>query len=235
MNHTRRKSPAVAPGLHLPTHRTPYVVLKQIEQELRVRSGTIENAEACLALADRLWDEGSLETRLLAGFLLGCMTPQEGRLLTRLSAWAEQAHDTELRSRLLDTSLRRMRKEAPGMFMDMLEEWLRPERRRYWRDAIQAAIAAVTDPSFADLPSLLKILEPVVTAAPPDLQLDLEELILTIHKASPTETIYYVRRVLDNSENPMTATSFRRMAPSFPPELAASIRELTRRTSSSVT
>ncbi len=233
VNHTRRKSPAVAPGLHLPTHRTPSVVLKQIEQELRVRSGASENAEASLALADRLWDEGSLETRLLAGFLLGRMTPQEGRMLARLSAWAEQAHDAELRARLLDTSLHRMRKEAPGMFMDMLEEWLGPERRRYWRDAIQATIAAVRDPSFTELPSLLKILEPVVTAAPPDLQLDLEELILTLHKASPTETMYYVRRVLENSENPITATSFRRMAPSFPPQLAASVRELTRRTSSS--
>ena len=34
VNHTRRKAPAVAPGMHLPSHRTPAVVLKQIEQEL---------------------------------------------------------------------------------------------------------------------------------------------------------------------------------------------------------
>ena len=235
VNHTRRKAPAVAPGMHLPTHRTPAVVLKQIEQELTPLATASENAEASLALADRLWDEGSLETRLLAGFLLGRMVPQEGRLIARLSAWAVQAHDSELRSRLLDASLVRMRKEAPDMFLELLQEWLRPERRRYWRDAIRAAISAIGDPGFIDLPRFLKILEPVVKEAPSDIQLELEELILALYRLSPAETTYYVQQVLSTSDDPMTATTFRRMSASFPAELKASIRELVRKTPSAVT
>jgi hypothetical protein len=229
VNHTRRKAAAVAPGMHLPSHRTPAVVLKQIEQELTPLATARENAEAALALADRLWDEGSLETRLLAGFLLGRMVPQEGRLIARISAWAVQAHDSELRSRLLDTSLLRMRKEAPEMFLELLQEWLRPERRRYWRDAIRAAISAVGDPGFVDLPRFLKILEPVVREAPSDIQLELEELILALYKLSPAETAYFVRQVLSTSDDPMTAITFRRMSASLPAGLTAGIRDLIRK------
>ena len=234
VNHTRRKAPAVAPGLHLPSHRTPAVVLKQIEQELTALASARENAEASLSLADRLWDEGSLETRLLAGFLLGRMVPQEGRLIARISAWAVQAHDGELRSRLLDTSLLRMRKEAPEMFLELLHEWLRPERRQLWRDAIRAAISAVGDPGFVDLPRFLKILEPVVREAPSDIQLELEELILALYKLSPAETAYYVRDILSTSDDPMTAITFRRMSTSFPAELTAGIRDLLRKAPTNV-
>ena len=34
VNYTRRKSQAVAPGVKLPTHRTPSVILRQIELTL---------------------------------------------------------------------------------------------------------------------------------------------------------------------------------------------------------
>ena len=137
-----------------------------------------------------MWDEGWLETRLLAGFVLGRMVPQEGRLVARLSAWASQAHDSELRAKLLDESLVRMRKEAPEMFLELLQEWLRPERRRYWQDAIRATISALGDPGFVDLPRFFRILEPVVKEAPSEIQLELEKLILAFYELSPAETTY---------------------------------------------
>ena len=235
VNHTRRRLPATAPGTHLPTHRTPAVVLKHIEQELASLATANENAEAALALADRLWDEGWLETRLLAGFVLGRMVPHEGRLIARLSAWASQAHDSGLRAKLLDESLLRTRKEAPEMFLELLHEWLRPERRRYWKDAIRAAIAALGDPGFVELPRFFRILEPVVKEAPSEIQLELEELILALYKLSPAETTYYVLQVLKTSEEPMTATAFRRMSAAFPADLRAAVRKSIRKTAAGVT
>jgi hypothetical protein len=70
-------------NVNLKTYRTPPAVLTQIENE--IKSTAEENPHFALELADILWDEGALETRLLAAFLLGRIPPQEERLLPRLT------------------------------------------------------------------------------------------------------------------------------------------------------
>lgn len=228
VNYTVRKRQALAPGAKLPAYRTPAVVLRQIEQELSALAPQPANADATLDLADQLWDEAWLETRLLAAYLLGQMPPHQGRLIARLTAWTSQALEPQLRCKLLDSSLVRMRKETPGMFLQLIAEWLLPERKQLWPNALQAAISAIGDPEFINLPPLFAVLQPAAEAAPEDIQLDLEELILAMYRASPTETSYFVRHLLINSVNPMTAITFRRMAPSFPLELREEIREFVR-------
>ncbi len=228
VNYTVRRREAIAPRMDLQTYRTPVVVIRQIEQELSRLADANENADATLDLADHLWDQEWLETRRLAGYLLGRLPPRGERLLARLTAWAAQSRDPELRTELLNTSLVRMRKETPGMFLDLVREWLQPERTRYWPDGIRAVISAVSDPDFINLPPLLEVIEPIVTAAPAHLQVDLEELILALYRVSPTETTYFVRDVLLKSDNPMTATTFRRISHSFPVEFKEDVREFLR-------
>ncbi len=228
VDHTLRRRPAVAPGANLPTYRTPPVVVRQIELGLAPLAKAPQNDEATLELADRLWDEGWLETCLIAAFLLGCIAPREEHILARLTAWTAQVRDPDLRAKLLDASLVQVRKRAPSMFLNLLREWLRPERGRLWPDGIRAAITAISDPEFVGLPALLDVIRPVVEAAPSGLQLDLEALILALYAASPTETSYFVRQILLESHNPMTAITFRRMSRAFPDELKEEIREFIR-------
>ena len=223
VNRTVRKQPAIAPGSNLPTYRTHNIVIKQIEQE--IAHGASDYPEAALELADLLWDEGYLETRLLAAFLLGRIPPQESHLLPRLTAWTQQIRDVNLRAELLDSSLARMRKEAPDQFLQLIGEWLQPERTRLWPNGLQAVISAVADPSFVNLPPLLKLIAPVVEAAPAKLQIEIEELVLTLYKKSPTETAYFLRQVLTASTDPMTAITFRRISSSFPPALKEELRD----------
>jgi hypothetical protein len=230
VNYTVRKPPASAPGANIQSYRTPLVVVKQIEMELARLAEKNENADAALDLADRLWDEVYLETRLLAAFLLGHIQPREESLLTRLTAWTQQVHDQDLRAELLNSGLARMREEVPNQFLDLIGEWLQPNRPQLWPNGIQAVISAVSDPGFTNLPPLLKVVEPIVMAAPSKLQNDIEELILALYKVSPTETSYFLRQVLMSSENPMTIITFRRIAPSLPLELREEIREFRRGT-----
>jgi len=226
VDRTIRKQPAVAPSANLPTYHTPSVILKQIEQEIYSNAG--EYPEAALELADRLWDEGYLETRLLAAYLLGRIPPQEERLLARLTAWTQQIHDPGLRAKLLDSGLTRMRKETPQKFLDLISQWLHPERTRMWANGLHAAISAISDPSFVNLPPLLKVLEPIMEAAPAKLQEEIREFVLLLYKTSPTEAVYFLRQVLINSNEPMTAITFRRISPSFPNELKEGISEFIR-------
>src|SRR5512133_3765672 len=62
------RSQSVAPSSVLPTYRTPVVVLRQIETELG--PAAVRQPLQALELAAALWDEGWLETWLLAASLL---------------------------------------------------------------------------------------------------------------------------------------------------------------------
>jgi hypothetical protein len=226
VNYTLRKKEDIAPGSNLPTYRTPLVVMRQIE--IAVGPTAMENPHKALELADLLWDEGHIETRLLAAFLLGRIPPEEERLLARLTAWTQQVRDPSVRAALLTTSLGRMRKETPDEFLVVVGEWLHPARQRLWPNGIQALLPMITDPSFDNLPPIYELVRPVIEAAPGTFQNDLGNLINALYQASPSETIYYLREILENSPNPLTVVTLRRILTMFPPELQASLRELVR-------
>ncbi|MCB9112405.1 MAG: alpha/beta fold hydrolase [Anaerolineales bacterium] len=226
VNYTLRTVENVAPGSNLKTYRTPPAVLTQIQNELRLKAE--ENPHFALELADMLWDEGALETRLLASYLLGRIPPQEERLLPRITAWTQQIRDPEVRVALLTTSLTRMRKETPNQFLELVREYLHPERTRTWSNGVQALIPMITDSDFENLPAIFDIAEPIVKEAPSTLQNDLTDLIVTLYRASPNETIFMLKHILTTTENQMTAITMRRISPNFPPPLQNELRTLLR-------
>src|SRR5574339_882208 len=227
VNRTLRTQ-GVAPSSVLPTYRTPTVVLRQIETELSpvAESKPIQ----ALELADALWDEGWLETRLLAAFLLGRIPPQEERLLARLTAWTQAVRDPEVRAALLTTSLTRLRRETPDLFLVLVREWLHPARQRMWSNGVQALVPLISSPEFDNLPPIFEIVEPILKASPATLQYDLQELIITLYEASPDETTYFLQQILKGTKSPLPAVALRRMSPDLPPELQTSLREMIRQT-----
>jgi hypothetical protein len=226
VNHTLRTKENVAPGSNLKTYRTPPAVLTQIENELRAVAEA--NPEFALELADILWDEGALETRLLAAFFLGRIPPQEERLLPRLTAWTQQIRDPNVRSALLSTSLTRMRKETPDQFLILIREYLHPARTRTWTNGIQALLPMIADATNANLPTIFDMVEPIIEEAPSTLQNDLTDLIVALYRASSNETIFLLKHILTSTQNPMTVVTLRRIATSFPPPLQKELRDLLR-------
>ncbi len=226
VNRTLRRAESIAPGSNLPTFRTPAVVIRQIENAIGPIA--MENPHYALELADQLWDEGYLETRLLAAFLLGRIPPQEERLLARLTAWTQQVRDPSVRAALLTTSLSRMRQETPKDFLALVGEWLHPARQRLWSNGVQALIPLISDPDFENLPPILEMVRPLLEAAPGALQNDIEELLNALYRASPNETIFFLNEILKTAQNPLTAVTLRRILPSLPPPLQASLRQLVR-------
>ena len=224
VNRTLRDGEAVAPSSILKTYRSSPAILKQIENEL---SPLVDSRpDQALDLADHLWDEGWLETRMLAASLLGRIPPHEERLLARLTAWASQVRDSSVRAILLTNSLARLRKETPERFLELVGEWLNPRRQRLWPHGIQALIPLIRDPSYSNLPPIFEVLEEVVTAAPAVIQNEMIQLFDALYATSPTETIHFLEDILTNSENPMTVITFRRITPSLPSGLAESVRSL---------
>jgi pimeloyl-ACP methyl ester carboxylesterase len=226
VNHTLRTKENVAPGSNLRTYRTPPAVLTQIENELRTVAEA--NPEFALELADILWDEGALETRLLAAFFLGRIPPQEARLLPRLTAWTQQIRDPDVRSALLSTSLTRMRKETPNQFLNLVREYLHPERMRTWTNGIQALLPMIADSTNESLPTIFDMVEPIIEEAPSTLQNDLTDLIVALYRASSNETTFLLKHILTNTQSPMTVVTLRRIATTFPPPLQKELRDLLR-------
>jgi len=226
INYSMRHKDPVAPGSTLPTFRTPKVVLRHLENELNVLA--VENPQQALELADRLWDEGYLETRQIAAFLLGRIPPQEEYLLARLTAWTQQVRDPGIRATLLTTSLKRMREEMPDDFLILISEWLHPARQRLWSNGIQALLPLITNPKFENLPPIFELTRPIIEAAPGAMQTDLKDLIKAFFRASKTETIFYLREIIESSDNPLTVVTLRRILPSLPTELQTELIELVR-------
>lgn len=225
VNRTLR-SQGVAPSSVLPTYRTPPVVLRQIETEL----GPIAEKKPiqALVLADALWDEGWLEMRLLAAFLLGRIPPQEERLLARLTAWTQQVRDPSVRAALLTTSLTRLRNETPDLFLILVKEWMHPARQRMWSNGIQALIPLINKPDFDNLPPIFDIVEPIIKASPSSLQLDLQDLITALYTVSPDETVFFLHQIITKTKSSLPAVSLRRMSPDLPIGLQTSLREILR-------
>jgi len=225
VNRTLR-SQSVAPSSVLPTYRTPPVVLRQIEIELGPIA--MKKPIQALELADALWDEGWLETLLLAAFLLGRIPPQEERLLARLTAWTQAVRDPDVRAALLTTSLTRLRNETPDLFLILVKEWLHPARQRMWSNGIQALVPLISTPDFDNIPPVLDIVEPILKASPAALQFDLQELITALYEASPDETVFFLEQIVTKTKSPLPAVSLRRMSTELPVELQASLREILR-------
>jgi hypothetical protein len=210
----------------LPTYRTPTVVLRHIENEL----GPVAEKQPILALelADALWDEGWLETRLLAAYLLGRIPPQEERLLARLTAWTQAVRDPSVRAALLTTSLTRLRRETPDLFLILVREWLHPARQRMWSNGIQALVPLIESQEFDNLPPIFDLVAPAIKTAPAALQSDVQELITALFEASPDETLYFLQQILNGTKSPLPAVALRRMLPDLPAELQIGLKEMLR-------
>jgi len=226
VNRTLR-SQGVAPSSVLPTYRTPVVVLRQIETEL----GPLAEKQPlrALELADALWDEGWLETLLLAAFLLGRIPPQEERLPARLTAWTQAVRDPNVRAALLTTSLTRLRKETPDLFLILVKEWLHPARKKMWSNGIQALVPLIASPEFDNLPPIFEITGPILKASPSTLQFDIQDLLIALYKKSADETIYFIQQTLKSTKSELPAVSLRRMLPDLPQDLQTNLREILRK------
>jgi hypothetical protein len=213
--------------LSVPTYRTPRPVLRQIESELEPLAEALP--VKAVTLANELWKDGSLESRLLAARLTGMIPPAHAiSLLTHLPDWLAQSTDKEIRRALLTDAFIRVRRENPDVFFALLEDWLKSPRSALQVWGLQALIPLLNDPHFENLPAVFRILHPAILAAGPATQLDLQACLATLERVSLTETIVFLRELLSANSSPMLLRTMRRMLPVFSPELHSALRDILR-------
>lgn len=216
----------VAPASVLPAYRASRAVLRHIEQELAPLALTF--APQTLALIDALWQDGWLETRLLASSLLGKISPQTPGLTERLTAWVEASRDATLRQNLLEISPQRLSKEQPALFLDLLQGWLSPSTSQRWGAALQAMNVLLQDPAYENLPPLFDLFQPVLQVSPAALQTEITQTLTSFYRASPIETTYFLKKTLQTIQRSAVLTVLRRVAPGLPGPLQQTLLQALR-------
>jgi len=225
-NHTIRAA-QIAQRLSVPTYQTPRPVVRQIESELAVLADK-QSGEA-IVLSDALWEDDSLESRLLAAYLLGSLPCEQAiPALTRLPDWLNQSKDKEIRTALLTDALARLRREQPEAFFSMLEGWLGSAQSTLQIWGMQALIPLLQDPQFENLPAVFRILHPAILAAGPATQLDLQACLAALERVSLTETTAFLREIIWNNSGAGMLRIFRRILPGLSPKLQEALRETLR-------
>jgi hypothetical protein len=217
----------VAQRLSLPTYHTPAPVLHQVQSELTRLAGQYPGQ--AVALTDALWKAGTLESRLLAAYLLGTI-PLDQALpsLTRLPDWLAQSPDKEIRAALLCDALARLRRENPATLLILLEDWLSSSRSSLQVWGLQALIPILNEPGFENLPAVFRILRPAILSAGPATQLDLQACFAALDQVSPTETLAFLREIITAHPVPLMLRTIRRTLPGLSPKLQAGLLELLR-------
>lgn len=182
-----------------------------------------------MTLTDELWQDGYLETRMLAAMLLGKIHPETPLLIERISNWVTRVRDQHVRTALLTVSLGRLRRESPSAFLKLISGWFDPGASKMWSNAIYALIPLLEDPSYENLPPVYNAIYWIISNAPSMLQNDIIDLITALYRASPVETTYFLRQTISGAASLEAISTFRRMLPSLPPPLQPMIQELVRR------
>lgn len=225
-NRTKRAS-QVAQKLSLPSHHTPPQVLRVIEREL---APLAESApQKGMLLINALWQDGWLESRLLAARLTGTLPPAEAMpILGRLSDWLTHSTDQEIRTALLTDALRRVRLENPEAFLLLLEEWFESSRLLWQLWGLQALLPLLEMPDFENLPTVFRILKPAILSASPNTQLALQTCLQALARLSPVETSLYLLEIIHQNPPETCLRTLRRILPALPVEVQNRLREALR-------
>jgi hypothetical protein len=225
-NRTIRASQVVQ-QMSVPTYRTPLAVLRQIENELAVLSENRTSEAAALTL--KLWEAGTLESRLLAAHVLGNIPSSQAiPVLSRLPDWLNQSMDKEIRTALLTDALARVRLENPETFFIILERWLANPQPAIQVWGLQALIPLLKDPRFENLPAVFRILRPAILAASPATQLDLQACLGALERVSLTETMAFLREIMHDDPKPSMLRIVRRILPALSAGLQDGLRNILR-------
>jgi len=81
---------------------------------------------------------------------------------------------------------------------------------------------------FENLPAVFRILRPAVEAAGPATQLDLQACLTALSRVSLTETLFFLREILNGKPSAMLLRTLRRMLPGLPSELGDGLRDILR-------
>lgn len=224
---TLRSSQVIEATPLLHSYRITPPVMRQIEKTLQARID--EAPEQALILADQLWSERWLETRLLAITILGNLPGDFSQeIVSRITAWGMACKEDKVLRALLSKGLAHIRLIAFDEYLLLLESWLlSPDTGKAYL-GIHALPALLKIESFENLPLIFRWLMPLVREVNSAHKNDLIYVIRLLIQRSPQETAFFLRQALNTAANHKTDALIRRVFDDFPAALRKTLHETLR-------
>lgn len=225
---TLRSNQVIDAAPLLKNYRVPKPVLRVIERELS--SWVDSKPDAAIVLADVLWEQRWLETRLLAISILGRMPVNSPDPISdRAKKWGSACREEIVIKALASDGIARLRTEQYDDYIKLLDDWYSSGEQNQIMLGLRSTPALLNFEKFDNLPLVFRWIAPLAREADHELVDDLSEVIRRLAISSPNETVFFVRQVLDSSHNERSARMFRKIVNAFPEEmqskLIAHIRE----------
>lgn len=225
-DHGYKAGEVVQTPIIISAYRIPPLVLKHLELEMSHLNR--ENPHAGLTLADELWTNKYLEPRLLAAKLLG-ETPIElkDQVVKRLSAWAQPGIEEPFLDNLISIGGKRLRHEHDPTWMELMEGWLVEKNTEQKKIGLRAVALTIQDQEYKNIPPVFRLITPVVQESAQVLQSSILEILECLAKRTPLETVYFIRKQVENPQTSSTAkTLLRQCLPFFSTENRSLLRDL---------
>lgn len=223
-NHAYRAGQAVKVRNILPTYRIPPLVARQLA--LRFGKLSQQRPLPALDLLDVLWQDRYLEPRLLAVSILGSLPPAEvgEQVVQKLREWGKPGENLRLFNQLMEDGTLRLRREAPKLLLDLIQEWIESPAPQQQAVGLRALGTLINDRAFENLPFVYRLVGSLAQAPAPAVQTDLMVTLQALARRSPVETVFFLRQILSISNSSLIPVLVRRCLTEFPPEQQTVLR-----------
>ncbi len=210
-----------------PAYRTPPLMNRELESIL---IGYIdEKPGQILELIDLLAIKPQSEPRQLAAALLGALPPAFFNEVTRrIVEWAAASDVLDDLVWIFKLGTRRIRTEAPEIWLRLLKTWLESKESKDRRVAVHGLTSMIDDVKLSSLPLIFKYLQPLLQESNSTILPYLETILEKLAKKSENETIFFLKQTLSNSKSPSLIRMIRRNLEQFTPEGQESLRSYLR-------
>jgi len=215
-NRVHRAGESGAPPPAIDSYHVSPQVLRIVERELKE---VMEDHPAeGLLLADQLWAEEWLETRLLAcGLLSYAGANHSEKILTRVRSWVWECQDDILLKAVLDRALSPLRTYKVDVYYSLLDDMHSRQGENTERIILHLLLPLVDEPSFQDMPTVLKYLKPILQGESEIALSSLSRLVRRLARRSEQETMFFLLHQIPSAPHPKMSRIVRRSLPAFSP------------------
>lgn len=220
----RRHSQAGVPKPLLFAYSVPQPVLNQVL--LALDPYIARNPTQAIALSQRLWAQPNLECKKIALEIIARL-PQSYivQAMSCVQSWIVPTEDIQMIGELLQRGLSAARRQTPQKYLQLVTHWLSSNETFEVQIGLRALDSYVQEAYFQDLPTVLKLLQPLVWKVPRGVRADVLEVIRALAQRAPIEMAYFLEQSIKNERAVDTAWIIRQVLPSFPPDTAQKLRQ----------
>ncbi len=213
--------------LAIPAYHVPAVVINQLE--LAIHQWAKDQPEASFEVAQILWQDRMLETRLLGCSVLGAIpSTHNERVVQKIIDWTQSEEDKIILQLMFDHATQTLRQQSPEFWLEQIRAWLINPSVSVQQIGLYALLPLLKDRSFQNIPAVFTSLGPVLQSNPKALQTELKNILVVLADRSPTEMIYFLKQMFGLGITDDFLRLIRRCLPEFPVLVQERLRETLR-------